>query len=101
MSLSFDPERNEIDALLEIAGDLQGRRVLEIGSGNGRLTWRFAAQAGQVLGIDPKPGQVDRALEEIPSDLQGRVTFLDGSIEDYQHIHQGPPFDLALMSWSL
>lgn len=101
MSLSFDPERNEIDALLEIARDLQGRRVLEIGSGNGRLTWRYAAQAGQVLGIDPKPEQVDRALEEIPPDLQGRITFLEGTLEHYQHIHQGAPFDLALMSWSL
>ena len=101
MSLSFDPERNEIDALLEFAGDLQGRRVLEIGAGAGRLTWRYAAQAGQVVGVDPKPGQVNRALEEIPPDLQGRVTLLESGIQDYQHIHQGPPFDLALMSWSL
>ena len=79
MSLSFDPERNEIDALLEFAGDLQGRRVLEIGAGAGRLTWRYAAQAGQVVGVDPKPGQVNRALEEIPPDLQGRVTFLEAA----------------------
>jgi ubiquinone/menaquinone biosynthesis C-methylase UbiE len=101
MSLSFDPERNEIDALLELAGNLQGRRVLEIGAGNGRLTWRYAAQAGQVLGIDPKAGQVARALEEMPKDLRNRVTFLEGGIEDYQHVHQEPPFDIALMSWSL
>jgi ubiquinone/menaquinone biosynthesis C-methylase UbiE len=101
MTLSFDPERNEINALLELAGNLKNRRVLEIGAGNGRLTWRYAAQTGQVLGIDPKAGQVARALQERPPDLLGRVTFLEGGIEDYQHVHQGAPFDLALMSWSL
>ena len=101
MSLIFDPERNEIDTFLELAGELQGRRVLEIGAGNGRLTWRYAAQAGQVLAIDPKAEQVARALEETPPDLQGRVTFLESGIEDYLHVHQGAPFDLVLMSWSL
>jgi len=101
MTLSFDPERNEIDAFLEFAGDLQGRRVLEIGSGAGRLTLRYATQAGQVLGIDPKPEQVARAQQETPSDLMDRVTFLESTLDDYQHIHHAAPFDLALMSWSL
>jgi ubiquinone/menaquinone biosynthesis C-methylase UbiE len=101
MTLSFDPERNEIDALLDFTGDLKGRRVLEIGSGAGRLTWRYATQSCQVLGIDPKPGMVARAQAEMPPDLQSRVTLLESSIEHYQSIHQGTPFDLALMSWSL
>jgi cyclopropane fatty-acyl-phospholipid synthase-like methyltransferase len=101
MTLSFDPERNEIDAFLEFADDLQDRRVLEIGAGSGRLTWRYAAQASQVLGIDPKAGQVARALEEAPPQLLGRVTFLEHGIEEYQQVHQGAPFDIALMSWSL
>ena len=101
MTLSFDPERHEINALLELAGDLQGKRVFEIGTGSGRLTWRYAPLAGQVLGIDPKPQQVARALEEIPADLRSHVTLLQGGIEDYQHDYHRPPFDLALMSWSL
>ena len=101
MTLSFDPERNEIDAFLKLAGNLQGKRIFEIGAGAGRLTWRYAAQVGQVVGIDPKPGQVDRAQEEMPPDLKNRVTLLETGIEDYQNIHQGAPFDLALMSWSL
>jgi ubiquinone/menaquinone biosynthesis C-methylase UbiE len=101
MTLSLDPERNEIDALLEITGALQGKRVLEIGAGAGRLTWRYVAMADQVLGIDPNPERVARAQEEMPPYLQSRVTFLESSVEDYQVIHQGAPFDLALMSWSL
>jgi len=101
MSLSFDPERNEIDALLDFTGDLEGKRILEIGSGNGRLTWRYAAHAGQVLGIDPNPDRVARAQEEMPPALQGRLTILEATLEDYQRAHQGAPFDLALLSWSL
>jgi hypothetical protein len=39
MTVRVDPEQNEIGALLDFV-NLDGRRVLEIGSGNGRLTWR-------------------------------------------------------------
>ena len=101
MSLRFDPERHEIDTLLEFTGDLRDRRVLEIGSGAGRLTWRYAAQAGQVLGIDPKPQQVARARHQMPADLRDHVTFREASLAEYQRDHLGPRFDLALMSWSL
>ena len=41
MSVTFDPERNEIDSLLEFAGDLEGKRVFEIGVGDGRLPVRI------------------------------------------------------------
>ncbi len=101
MSLTFDPERNEINALLDFTGDLEGKRVFEIGAGNGRLTWRYAALAAEVLGIDPKPEQVARSRKEMPPDLQGRVTILDSSLEDYQRAHPAPLFDVALMSWAL
>ena len=101
MSLSFDPERNEIDSLLEFAGDLKGSRVLEIGSGAGRLTWRYAAQARQVQGIDPNPDRIAHALNEMPANLRSRVTLLESTLQDYKNHHQGPLFHLALMSWSL
>ena len=101
MSLNLDPERNEINALFKLAGDLQDRRILEIGSGNGRLTWRYAAQAGQVLGIDPNPERVAHAQKTMPADFLKHVSLLESSLADYQRDHQGPPFDIALMSWSL
>jgi len=37
MTIRVDPEQNETCALFNFV-DLDGRRVLEIGSGNGRLT---------------------------------------------------------------
>ncbi len=101
MSLNFDPERYEINALLEFAGDLRGKRVFEIGAGDGRLTWRYAQRAGEVVAIDPNPDRVARAREATPEDLRSRVTILDTPLEAYQLDDQAPLFDVALMSWSL
>ncbi len=101
MNINIDPERNEVNALLEFVGDLAGKRVLEIGAGYGRLTWRYAANAGEVVGIDPKPERIARAQKEMPKALHGRVTLLETTLEEYQHDGQAPLFDVALMSWAL
>jgi ubiquinone/menaquinone biosynthesis C-methylase UbiE len=101
MSLTFDPERNEINTLLEFARDLHGKRVFEIGAGDGRLTWRYAQRAGEVVAIDPNSDRVAHAREATPEDLRSRVTILDTPLEAYQLDDQAPLFDVALMSWSL
>ena len=96
-----DRERNEINALLDFTGDLTGKRVLEIGAGNGRLTWRYASLAAEVVGIDPKPERVTAALKDMPEELRGRVTMLEFTLEEYARSAQGSLFDVALMSWAL
>ena len=101
MSVTIDPERNEIEALLEFTGDLEGKRVLEIGAGYGRLTWRYAENAGKVVAIDPNLERIARARDEIPGDVRGHVSILETTLEEYQHDGQAPPFDVALMSWAL
>jgi len=101
MDITLDPERNEIKALLEFTGDLAGKRVLEIGAGYGRLTWRYASTAGEVVGIDPNPERIARALNDMPKELQGHVVMLETALEDYQHDAQASLFDVALMSWAL
>ena len=101
MSVTFDPERNEIDSLLEFVGDLEGKRVFEIGAGDGRLTWRYAALVGKVVGIDPNPDRIARAQKDIPSDLRSRVTMLGTTLEEYQRDGQASLFAVALMSWAL
>lgn len=101
MSITFDPERYEINALLEFSGDLQGKRVFEIGAGDGRLTWRYAGNAGEVVAIDPKSDRVAQAQKEMSVDLRGHVTLLDTPLEVYRLDDQEPLFDVALMSWSL
>lgn len=99
--VTHDPERNEINALLDFTGDLSGKRVLEIGAGNGRLTWRYASLAAEVVGIDPKPERVAAALKDMPEELRGQVTMLESTLEEYARDAQGSLFDVALMSWAL
>jgi ubiquinone/menaquinone biosynthesis C-methylase UbiE len=101
MNIKLDPERNEIDALLEYAEDLEGKRVLEIGAGYGRLTWRYAPYAGEVVAVDPDSARITRARNEIPKGLRGRVSLLETTLEEYQRGRQAAHFNLALMSWSL
>ncbi len=101
MNIKRDPERNEVDALLEFAGDLEGKRVLEIGAGYGRLTWRYASNAKEVVGIDPDPERIARAQRDMPKELRDRITMLETTLEEYQHDVQKPLFDVALMSWAL
>ena len=45
MTIRQDPENSELDALHEFVGSFAGKRVLEIGCGNGRLTFQYAAEA--------------------------------------------------------
>ena len=47
----IDPEGVE-GAALRAIGKLEGARVLEVGCGNGRLTFGYAAAARSVLAID-------------------------------------------------
>jgi hypothetical protein len=44
MTVRTDPEGYETDALLNLV-ELEGREVLEIGCGDGRLTWRYRDRA--------------------------------------------------------
>ena len=63
---SIDPEGAETRALAELV-DFRGRSVLEIGAGNGRLTWRIAPGAKSVIALDPLERDVLRARRTMPA----------------------------------
>jgi 2-polyprenyl-3-methyl-5-hydroxy-6-metoxy-1,4-benzoquinol methylase len=98
-----DPEGHEIDALLELAGPLAGKTVLEIGCGDGRLTWRYAAESAHVTAIDPNPDKIAAARIALPASLDARVNLLASSLEEFasQLGHLALQFDCILLSWSL
>ena len=98
MPYRLDPEDRELIAFLDFVGQLTGKRVLEIGCGDGRLTWRYAAQAAHVTGIDPNPEKIERAIAAIPNQLQSKVSFFAKGIDTF---FSPEKYDLAIFSWSL
>jgi SAM-dependent methyltransferase len=100
MTIRVDPEENEIGSLLDFV-DLDGRRVLEIGSGDGRLTWRYATRAATVTAVEPFAPSVGRATENLPQELVGRVVLRQGAFEEFAADAAASAFDVAILSWSL
>lgn len=103
MTVTLDPHEYETQAFFEIAGDITGKRVLEIGCGDGRLTWRYAHQAASVVGIDPDPEKIERALQNRSAQNAHKTTFHSSGLEQFRTSPDAAPssFDLALLSWSL
>jgi len=100
MTVRVDPEHNETRALFDLA-DFSGQRVLEIGCGDGRLTWRYAGKAGHVIAIEPFADSIARARENMPEELKDRVEFHHIGFEDFAAKSETSTFDRVILSWSL
>jgi ubiquinone/menaquinone biosynthesis C-methylase UbiE len=98
MSFQKDVEKYESKFLRKLV-DFSGRRVLEVGCGEGRLTWRYAGQAREVVGVDPDLDAVRVAHYDMPSDLRKTTTFVCASSLNLPFPRE--TFDIALLSWSL
>jgi len=99
MTIRVDSESNEPRALFALA-DFNGQRVLEIGCGDGRLTWRFADRAAHVTAIDPFEGSIARAKANTPDTLKNRVEFRHIGFDDFAAESDSSTFDIAILSWS-
>lgn len=93
-----DPEEHEIEHLARL-GEFEGLRVLEIGAGNGRLTWRFASLTGSTLGVDLDQDRLRDAAASQPEDLKHKTGFALAAAEALPF----PPgsFDAVVLAWSL
>jgi 2-polyprenyl-3-methyl-5-hydroxy-6-metoxy-1,4-benzoquinol methylase len=93
-----DPDGAEISALDRLV-DFTDKRVLEVGSGEGRLTWRYAGATRSVLAIEPEAESVGLAQADIPPELADRVSF---RVVDAGELDEpAESFDVAFLSWSL
>ena len=93
-----DPEGNEARALAEMI-DFTGQRVLEVGCGDGRMTWLYAERAKEVLGVDSDSEAIADARPATPPQLASTVRFRVASAEKLRVRPAG--FDIAFLSWSL
>jgi 2-polyprenyl-3-methyl-5-hydroxy-6-metoxy-1,4-benzoquinol methylase len=100
MPIRQDPEGNEEKALMDCA-DLDGARVLEVGCGDGRLTWRYAHLAEHVVAIDPFEPSISAARRDLPRELASRISLHATTFDDYVSAAAPASFDIVLLSWSL
>jgi 2-polyprenyl-3-methyl-5-hydroxy-6-metoxy-1,4-benzoquinol methylase len=100
MTVRPDPENNEIHALRSMV-DFTGANVLEIGCGDGRLTWRYVEEAAWVTAIDPFEPSIRRAKENAPAQLRDRIKFEAVGFDEFASRTQSDAFDVAILSWAL
>jgi len=94
MAIVEDPEDNEIAALNAVAVSFAGRRVLEIGCGDGRLTRRYVQEAASIVAIDPDAAAIAELREAMPG-VDARAIGVDElDLPDHS-------VDIVLFAWSL
>lgn len=100
MTIRVDPEGNETRALFDLV-DFSNKRVLEIGCGDGRLTWRYANKATHVTAIDPSAEKIALARQQLADHLQGHIEFHNSAFEDFVTNRARSTFDIVILSWAL
>jgi ubiquinone/menaquinone biosynthesis C-methylase UbiE len=94
----LDPEGRELAVVRELV-DFRGKRVLEIGAGDGRVTFGYARDAASVLAIDTDDEAIAAAREALPRRLRSKVEL---RVADAAELDEpAASFDLAYFSWSL
>jgi len=98
MTLFKDPEGNEKKNLHKFL-DFENKRVLEIGCGEGRLTWQYASASSLTIGLDSDRNALRVASIDRPTKLDGKVHFSAAEAE-YLPFNK-ETFDIAILAWSL
>jgi ubiquinone/menaquinone biosynthesis C-methylase UbiE len=98
MPIQKDPEGMEMYHL-EKEVKFTNRHVLEIGCGDGRLTWRYAPSAGRVTGIDLDMVALHAAVTTCLGGFRKTISFLRAS----SIFLPFPPnkFDITILAWAL
>lgn len=105
MTVIKDPEGIEKKILHKFV-DFKDARVLEVGCGEGRLTWKYAGASALTVGFDHDHS----ALRIAQADRATQLKLRDGSRDTYVHFIGASAkhiplsketFDIAILAWSL
>ena len=98
MATEVDPAGIEPHAILQ-AAEFHDARVLEVGAGDGRLTFRYAQAPTSVVGIDTNEPEIRSTAQRSRAELPGHVQFLCASGTALPFSAQR--FDIVLLASSL
>ena len=98
MPLQKDPEGFE-KKILQKHAEFANKRVLEVGCGEGRLTWKYAGASSLTVGFDPDHDALRIARADAPYDLQKHVHFAAANATHTPFSKE--TFDIAVLAWSL
>ena len=98
MGVLLDPEQEETRVVHDLI-DFAEKDVLDVGCGDGRMTWRFARQTRSLLGIDPVAESIETARAATPDELRAKVRFEVADITMAELPRAA--FDVIVISWSL
>jgi 2-polyprenyl-3-methyl-5-hydroxy-6-metoxy-1,4-benzoquinol methylase len=93
-----DPGGVETGAIAALV-QLDGKRVLDVGCGEGRLTSFAADRAEHVYAFDPNAERVEEARASLTEEQSRRVRFGVHGVEALDVSRER--FDVALCGWSL
>jgi ubiquinone/menaquinone biosynthesis C-methylase UbiE len=99
MPLVIDPAKVELKALKRAAA-WRGKRLLEVGCGDGRLTLRLASLGpSRIDAFDPDPNKVRLARRNLPSPQRHLIRYNVGQAEHLRHPDNA--YDVVVFSWAL
>ena len=88
-----------IPTIMELAGNLHNKSVIDVGCGSGYLTAKLAVKASHTVGVDQSKKMIEIANREygrIPS-----LEFHNLSIENFSHQDSDKQFEVAISNMSL
>lgn len=98
MPLQKDPENIERKTLHRLV-DFSNARVLEVGCGEGRLTFKYADSVKQVIAFDPDHDALRVAKADAKLNGVQQVQFSEASASYIPFSKE--TFDIAVLAWSL
>lgn len=97
MALRNDVAKIEQRYLFDMV-DIPDNDILEIGCGEGRLTWQYADKARSVVAIDVELDRLQEGLAARPNHLKSKVDILAGSAIVMPFASS--TFDHVIFAWS-
>lgn len=98
MSLQTDAEGNERRFLHQYV-DVSDQRILEVGCGEGRLTWKYANRTRLTVATDIDHDALRVAKVDRPQDMKTKVHF--ACVDSKYLPFAKEKFDIAILAWSL